>query len=79
MVEVFKTNVTSNHQARVLVNLIQCQFDGYKVNFDLDDCDRILRIESSREINPQPVIELLTDMGVTAEVLLDEPLLLIIS
>lgn len=79
MVEVFKTNVTSNHQARTLVNVIQHQFDDYKVNFDLDDCDRILRIESSRKIEADPVIGLLKDLGVIAEILLDEPLLLIIS
>jgi hypothetical protein len=79
MVEVFKTNVTSNHQSRTLVDLIQGQFKDYKVNFDLDDCDRILRIESSQEIDPQPLIELLGEMGVMAEVLQDEPFLLIIS
>jgi len=79
MVEVFKTNVTSIHQASALVDVIRYHFKHYKVNFDLDDCDRILRIESSRKIDPEPVLELLKDMGVTAEVLLDEPFLLIIS
>ena len=79
MVEVFKTNVTSNHQARVLVEVIQYQFKDYKVNFDLDDCDHILRIESSRAIQPDPLVMFLKDMGVNAEVLSDEPVLLIIS
>lgn len=70
MVEVFKTNVTSNHQAKQLVNLLQDYFDGYKVNFDLDDCDHILRVEAPSEpVEPQPLIRLLSEMGVRAEVL----------
>jgi hypothetical protein len=79
MVEVFKTNVTNNHHARTLVEIIESRFKEYRVNFDLDDCDRILRIESSRVIDPEPVIVLLGDLGVNAEVLTDEPVLLIIS
>lgn len=70
MVEVFKTNVTSNHQAKQLVNLIEDYFDGYKVNFDLQDCDRILRVEAPRDpVEPQPLISLLKDLGVRAELL----------
>lgn len=70
MVEVFKTNVTSNHQAKELVNVLEDYFSGYKVNFDLDDCDRILRVEARlKAVEPQPVITLLKQMGVRAEVL----------
>jgi hypothetical protein len=70
MVEVFKTNVTSNRQAKELVNLLEDYFAGYKVNFDLDDCDRILRVEARlKAVEPQPVITLLQQMGVRAEVL----------
>ena len=72
MIEVFKTNVTNGHQARVLVGVIQDRFEGYKVNFDLDDCDRILRIESKRVIDADPLVNLLKDMGVRAEALPDE-------
>jgi hypothetical protein len=70
MVEVFKTNVTSNHQAEQLVSLLEDYFAGYKVNFDLEDCDRILRVEVSRDsVEPQPLISLLSEHGVHAEVL----------
>jgi hypothetical protein len=70
MVEVFKTNVTSNHQAKQLVNLLEDSFAGYKVNFDLEDCDRILRVEAASDpVEPQPLISLLLQMGVQAEVL----------
>jgi hypothetical protein len=70
MVEVFKTDVTSNQQARQLVDMLEDYFAGYKVNFDLDDCDHILRVEApSDPVEPQSLITLLKDMGVRAEVL----------
>jgi hypothetical protein len=70
MVEVFKTNVTSNQQAKQLVNLLEDSFAGYKVNFDLEDCDRILRVEGRlKAVEPLPVITLLKQLGVRAEVL----------
>jgi len=72
MVEVFKTNVTSNHQARVLVGMIQDRFEGYRVNFDLEDCDHILRIEARKAIEVDVVIDMLKSMGVKAETLPDE-------
>ena len=79
MVEVFKTNVTSIRRANNLADVIQQHFKDYKVNFDLDDCDHILRIESPHDVDAEHVIEFLKYIGVTAEVLLDEPFLLIIS
>ncbi len=72
MVEVFKTNVTNNHQANNLVDVIEGRFDGYKVNFDLDDRDHILRVESTENIDADPLIHFLKDMGVNAEVLPDK-------
>lgn len=72
MVEVFKTNVTSDFQAKRLVGVIEHRFDGYKVNFDLDDCDRILRVEAKQKIAIDPLTNFLKDMGVRVEVLPDE-------
>lgn len=46
MVEIFKTNVGSNSESKIILRLLSKSFPGYKINFDLDDCDRILRIES---------------------------------
>ncbi|MDQ2719962.1 MAG: hypothetical protein M3Z26_09435 [Bacteroidota bacterium] len=50
MVEVFKTNVNKVSQARkIIISLLQ-HFPESKINFDLDDCDRILKIEGSNFI-----------------------------
>jgi hypothetical protein len=46
MVEVFKTNVQEQDQAGQLLVLLSQQFPLSKINFDLDDCDKILRIEA---------------------------------
>ena len=44
MVEVFKTNVISPHHAGLLVRRIQDTFPACRANFDLQDCDHILRV-----------------------------------
>jgi len=41
------------------------------VNFDLDDCDRILRVVFEGKIQSDLLIELLKDVGCIAEVLPD--------
>ncbi len=45
MVEVFKTNVEETEDANVLLQILISIFPAYKINFDLSDCDRILRVE----------------------------------
>ncbi len=64
MVEIFKTNVESYHEAKRLVDVINIINDNYAVNFDLDDCDNILRIESTNStINIETVEKLLKTEG----------------
>lgn len=74
MVEVFKTNVTSQEHANMLVNRLHEIFPPYKVNFDLDDCDNILRIKSANgSVECFLVIDILKEFGFAAEVLPDDP------
>jgi hypothetical protein len=75
-VEVFKTNVADPEQAKWLVEQIEINFANCKVNFDLDDCDRILRVAFEGKIQSDPIaigllIDLLQNAGCTAEVLPD--------
>lgn len=44
-VEVFKTDVGCPEQSASLVQQIRAQYPDLKINFDLEDCDRILRVE----------------------------------
>lgn len=74
MVEVFKTNVPDwGHAERLLDQIHKVHLD-YRANFDLEDCDKILRVEcATRLIQPARLIDLLRDLGYQAEVLEDCP------
>lgn len=53
-VEIFKTDVEDSSTGNMIVNALTKYFPSYIINFDLDDCDRILRVESKNgniEIN----------------------------
>jgi len=74
MIEVFKTNVNEEAQAKRLLRQIHITFQDYQANFDLEDCDRILRVKSlSGEVDPYFIIGILRKSGWNAEILPDEP------
>lgn len=58
MVEVFKTNVAEAEHANQLVLLLQQQYPGGRITFDLEDCDRVLRVENTH-VAADSVISLL--------------------
>ncbi|MBT1703693.1 hypothetical protein [Chryseosolibacter indicus] len=73
MVEVFKTNVESVDHAQLLIAEIHKNFGAYAANFDLTDCDKVLRIQSKTGIvDCNELISLLRKFGFNAEVLPDE-------
>ena len=73
MIEVFKTNIAHQWEAQKLIEEVQTVFAGYIANFDLDDCDNILRVEfESGIIQSEILIEFLNTFGCLAEVLTDE-------
>ena len=45
MVEIFKTNVTSKKVAGRVLKALRAQLPAYAFNFDLEDCDRVLRAQ----------------------------------
>jgi hypothetical protein len=70
MVEVFKTNVQQHEQAKQLTSVLRGRFDFCKINFDLEDCDKILRVEG-KQICVETIIEILNTRGLQCEVLTD--------
>jgi hypothetical protein len=44
MIEVFSTNISCPEKASRLIEEIHQTFAGYQANFDLSDCDKILRV-----------------------------------
>lgn len=68
MIEIFKTNVEKVCQAEVLVHLLERHFPGSKINFDLHDCDKVLRVEGDHFITAQ-VMVLVEENGFACEIL----------
>lgn len=68
-VEIFKTNIEDLAAVNIAVGSLVQQWPDWKINIDLDDCDKILRIESVSNINTAMVSHHLTDIGFFAEVL----------
>lgn len=62
MILVFKTSVKTKKQIKTLTPLLNTVLQISRWNFDLDDCDNILRVESEINISTQ-IILLLNEKG----------------
>lgn len=71
MIRVFKTSVQSKaHVEKIMPLLNQLTAPSGKWNFDLDDCDRILRVEYEK-LSVKDLIEKMQLEGFTCEELED--------
>jgi hypothetical protein len=68
MIEVFKTNVQEVEQSILIVGKLLEHFPNSAINFDLEDCDKILRIHGA-SISNNKIIEVLDSYGYHCEVL----------
>ena len=66
MIYVFKTSVKTKRLVQQLKPFLDHSLQQSKWNFDLDDCDKILRIESTTEIS-EAVNKLLKANGFDCE------------
>jgi len=62
MIEVFKTNVYEAEKAQELISVLLQHFPGSRINFDLEDCDKVLRVEG-RNFTAGRVMELVNENG----------------
>ena len=69
--EVFKTNVNEPFHAELLIKLIHRIFNDYNACFDLEDCDKVLRVESSKTIEKNSLMNLIQTYGFEIEILSD--------
>ncbi|SHM01562.1 hypothetical protein [Flavobacterium chilense] len=68
MIEVFKTNVQEVDQSIMIVGKLLEHFPNSAINFDLEDCDKILRIHAA-SISNYKIIEILNSHGFHCEAL----------
>jgi hypothetical protein len=69
-IEIFRTNVSCTECAKQIIRSIYEKFPGYRANFDLEDCDKILRVVNENDfVQAMNIIKLLKQHGMEAEVL----------
>lgn len=69
MVEIFRTNINEPIHANAMAVTLRKYFPESGITFDLEDCDKILRIEAAR-IPATKIIEILKANGYQCEILL---------
>lgn len=69
MIEVFKTNVQEVEQSIMTAGKLLEHFPNSAINFDLENCDKILRVYGS-SISNHTIIELQNSYGFQCEALL---------
>lgn len=67
-VEAFKTNVQKKAQSKVLLGILSEAFPSSKINFDLSDCDKVLRVEDDN-IEASRIMILVKEHGFKCEIL----------
>ena len=72
IIEVFQTNIDSEGKAQSILAEINNLFPELVVNFDLEDCDRILRLVTPSYEYVHKVAAVLVGCGYQCEVLPDE-------
>jgi len=68
MVEVFKTNVQKKAQSKMLLCVLFEAFPSFEINFDLSDCDKVLRVEGDN-IEASGIMVLIRGAGFKCELL----------
>jgi hypothetical protein len=56
LVEVYRTTVDHRQEADRLLRQLRRLFPAYRINFDLEDCDLVLRVETFGDPAPSDVI-----------------------
>ena len=68
MVEVFKTNIEQKKVAEQIIQKLLEYYPENKFNFDLVDCDKILRVQGEN-ICIEKIIQIINSNGFKCEIL----------
>lgn len=72
MIEVFRTNVKTRKDAQQVLQKLAGHFPNYQFNFDLQDCDKILRVISlGGKLDASGIVEICTQQHFRCERLED--------
>lgn len=70
MVEVFKTSVEHQVEAKILLATLSLEFSHLEINLDLSDCDKVLRVEGN-DFEPEQIINFFIKNNYQCEVMID--------
>ncbi|MDE3249915.1 MAG: hypothetical protein KGO82_14725 [Bacteroidota bacterium] len=68
MIEVFRTDIAESAAALKMISILQQAFPGSRVNIDLHDCDKVLRLEGAGFEVPD-IIQMVEEQGFICSVL----------
>ncbi|HZY39633.1 MAG TPA: hypothetical protein VFE53_23420 [Mucilaginibacter sp.] len=72
MIEIFKTNVSNKRLAGRVLKALHRQLPAYTFNFDLEDCDRILRAQTKdANLMVGDIINIAKSCGLEIQLLVD--------
>ena len=69
IVEIFKTNVSNQQLANKIIMDLNQLFPDYNINFDLEDCDKVLRVKSTNSINIAGIVRNCTEKDIQIELI----------
>lgn len=69
MVEVFKTNISGKANAHLLEGGLMLLYPDLHVSFDLEDPDRVFRVESYQKFDKNLIIKYFTRLGYAIKLL----------
>ncbi|MES2680849.1 MAG: hypothetical protein V4635_13235 [Bacteroidota bacterium] len=67
-IEIFRTDVRNRLQAQALITELLCRFPWLRINFDLEDRERILRVEGEN-IFPEQIITIVKSFNFDCEII----------
>lgn len=68
MIEIFKTDINSKRKADEIRSNLEASFPGHTVNIDLEDCDKILRVEAL-SLHCGKIMEIVKNNGIAITIL----------
>ncbi|MCD0467125.1 hypothetical protein [Flavobacterium sp. ENC] len=71
MIEIFKTNVNSKRQSGRILKMLERIFPNASFVFDLEDCDKILRVDHIEKIQITTIKNEIINLGFACEILED--------
>jgi hypothetical protein len=69
MLGIFRTNITTVQDRNNVIDAISAQFTINACSVDLEDCDKVLRVDSPQSLAEQTIIDFVSRLGFNCAIL----------